>query len=281
VIADPLTIVTSEGIPLIVLSPHLDDAVLSCGALLTHASRRVPVTVMTFFTEARPPPHSRSTRRYLRLTGAADAQDLYAARRAEDKEALEHMGVACRHIGLPDGQFRRKPGHLLTGKPRWPERRLAELSHIYPTYRFHLAAGRISRYDDVTLRCVVNAIEAAAAAEGSALVLAPLGVGGHADHLLVRTAAERVPSRVIYYSDFPYNQRHTAKTDFVERRSLVQTAWRRGLDEKAELIRAYRSQVPSLFPGGRIPLVPEVYLVPGEPAGGSRGADDVRAGERQ
>src|SRR5437868_5354657 len=97
-IADPLTTVTSEGIPLIALSPHLDDAVLSCGSLLAEAGRRVPVTVMTFFTEAGPAPHTLSTRRYLRLTESADAYELYATRRAEDREVMEQLGAQWRHL---------------------------------------------------------------------------------------------------------------------------------------------------------------------------------------
>ena len=47
-----LTEAIEQGVPLIVLSPHLDDAVLSCGALLIYAARRTPVTVVTLFTEA-------------------------------------------------------------------------------------------------------------------------------------------------------------------------------------------------------------------------------------
>ena len=41
--------------------------------------------------------------------------------------------------------------------------------------------------------------------------------------------------------------------------------WRRNgsrlIEAKADLIRAYRTQVPTLFPGdGSIPVVPEVFL---------------------
>jgi hypothetical protein len=42
------------------LSPHLDDAILSCGALLTALPARSDVTVVTIFTEASAPPHTRA-----------------------------------------------------------------------------------------------------------------------------------------------------------------------------------------------------------------------------
>lgn len=49
-----LTEVIEHGIPLVVLSPHLDDAVLSCGALMTYAVEHVPVTVATLLAKGRP-----------------------------------------------------------------------------------------------------------------------------------------------------------------------------------------------------------------------------------
>ena len=58
--ADRLTRLIAEmetaGSAVVVMSPHLDDAVLSCGALLAHLAARHRVTVTTVFTAAAPPP---------------------------------------------------------------------------------------------------------------------------------------------------------------------------------------------------------------------------------
>ena len=94
------------------------------------------------------------------------------------------------------------------------------------------------------------------------LVLAPLGVGGHADHVLVRTAAERCGRPVVYYSDFPYNQHADPDARFTARHGLVARDWERGIDRKAELIRGYGTQADAMFPEGRVPRTPEVYLLP-------------------
>jgi hypothetical protein len=40
------------GAGVLMISPHLDDAVLSCGALFAHRSPRHPITVATVFTAA-------------------------------------------------------------------------------------------------------------------------------------------------------------------------------------------------------------------------------------
>lgn len=120
---DPLTgfvrTVVGSGTPILVLSPHLDDAVLSCGALLGWAGRRAPVTVATLFTEAAPPPYALSARQYLKRTRAGDAEELFADRRAEDRHVLERLEVGRRHVGLVDGLFRRlpRPVRVRSGSP--------------------------------------------------------------------------------------------------------------------------------------------------------------------
>jgi LmbE family N-acetylglucosaminyl deacetylase len=268
-----LTAALDRGTPLVVLSPHLDDAVLSCGALLAHASRRVPVTIATFFTEAGPPPYTLSARRFLQQVGFSDAKRLYQARREEDRAVLEGMGVACVHATLPEALFRRKSGPALDS--RWRiSRVLPELAHVYPTYRLHITSGRIAPEDADTLRGVVQFTEMLAS-RGPALMLAPVGVGGHVDHVLVRTAAERNGGDVAYYSEFPYNQRHEVDAGFARRNALIQTTWALELAAKTALILAYRSQADALFPSGRIPLVPEVYLFPN----GSRARHDGASAE--
>jgi hypothetical protein len=140
---------------------------------------------------------------------------------------------------------------------------MPELSHIYPTYRLHIAGGRVSPPDAGTLRRVLEAIEHLWPTP-STLFLAPLAVGGHVDHVLVRTAAALSRKRVAYYSDFPYNMRHCADPAFARRNALTEAIWDRDLAVKPALIRGYRTQVDALFPGGEIPLVPEVYLFPAE-----------------
>lgn len=93
---------------IIVLSPHLDDAALSCGSLLARAAASQPVTVMTLFTHSEGARPSLSARAFLHQCNARSAPALFEQRRAEDRMALRSIGVTGVHLGLPDALFRRR-----------------------------------------------------------------------------------------------------------------------------------------------------------------------------
>jgi LmbE family N-acetylglucosaminyl deacetylase len=250
----------SDGAACLVLSPHLDDAVLSCGALIQALLPRSAVTVATAFTAAGSPPHTIAARSFLRQCAASDAETLFADRRSEDRTVLDGLGAACVHLGMVDALFRRR-------EVRAPVvRRLGawcpELTHRYPTYRFDIARGRVSRGDAPLIERLVDEVAGLCDRTRAQLLFAPVGVGRHVDHLIARAAGERFPDRVVYYSDFPYDGSSVPDPRFITGHRLRAWRWDRGVSDKARLIRGYRSQVEALFPGGRIPTVPETYYVP-------------------
>jgi LmbE family N-acetylglucosaminyl deacetylase len=243
-----------RGVPVTVLAPHLDDAALSCGSLMLYAAKFTSVTVATFFTEAGLPPYTLSARRFFHQMGAQCPQTLFQQRRLEDRAALETIDVKCVHVGLTDALFRRRPYR----KQSLCTTLIPELGHIYPVYRKHVVSGRIAGDDADTLRDASEALQRLAGPR-EGILLAPLGIGGHVDHVLVRTVAEQSGKSVVYYSDFPYNQR-AAGSGFVQDKGLIEMRWAKPSEAKIKLIRAYGTQVDALFGGGSIPLAPEVYF---------------------
>ena len=189
----------------------------------------------------------------------SDAEALYRYRREEDRGALKSINVTCIHAGLTEALFRRLP-HL-GWRSMW-SRLVPELAHIYPIYRVHITSGRVAPTDIGTLKDARDIVKRMTR-RGPALVLAPLAIGGHVDHVFTGTVAERSDARVVYYSDFPYNQRYSPDRAFIRRNGLVGTQWTRLIDAKADLIRAYGTQVCALFPDGSIPVVPEVFFSEG------------------
>lgn len=72
--------------PALLLSPHLDDAVLDCWSVLTADA---PVTVVNVFAGL---PPAGTVTSWDRIVGAADSAELMRARHAEDREALALAG---------------------------------------------------------------------------------------------------------------------------------------------------------------------------------------------
>jgi LmbE family N-acetylglucosaminyl deacetylase len=248
----------AAGEPVLFLSAHLDDAILSCGGLISELSRRCPMTVATLFTEASAPPHTYAARSSLRQCRATDAASLYEARRAEDQDVLAQLGIDCVHLGATDALYR--PREIGNGLVTGLGRHLPEVVHRYPTYRFDIAKGRVSRGDRNLIADLCTRVADLVVTIGPALVFSPVGVGRHVDHLVTRTTAERLQTGVVYYSDFPYDEQAQPDPGFLRQHRLLPWTWGRRIAEKHQLIRAYRTQVDALFPGGRITGKPETYF---------------------
>ncbi len=248
----------ADGRGLLFLSPHLDDAVLSCGALLGTLGGRLPITVATVFSAAAPPPHTRAASSFLRQCAATDALDLYEQRRQEDVEVLDVLGVEHVHLGITDALFRRRQaGPALSRIGRV----VPEVVHRYPTYRWDIARGRVSRGDRLLLDLLLEEVRVLAERIGADTVFSPLGVGRHVDHLLTRSLGERQPTRV-HYSDFPYDQWHRPDPAYLSAHRLTRVTWEDGVHRRPELVRGYRTQAQALFPTGAIPSTPETYYLP-------------------
>ena len=85
--------------PCFVVSPHLDDAVFSCGMLLATHPESVVCTVF-----AGEPPGRRETP-WDRACGFADSRQAMQTRWNEDRRALEHCGARAVHLRFLDSQY--------------------------------------------------------------------------------------------------------------------------------------------------------------------------------
>ena len=90
----------AEG-PVVVLSPHLDDAVLNCWSVLAGDG---DVRVVNVFTKS-PPPGSAT--HYDLICGAKDSASQMQARLEEDAAALALAGRAPHNLPFVDAQYRR------------------------------------------------------------------------------------------------------------------------------------------------------------------------------
>lgn len=221
-----------------VISPHLDDAVLHCGALLgALAEDGWAICVVTVFAG------TSTVRR-----GIEPAFDDVESRCAEDDRACEALGVSALHLDLPEALFRFARGHP-----------------CYPDLRSLVGAAHPA--DPCTVEDVLRAIEDAGV-DGPSLW--PAGCSRHVDHQIV-TAAGRAAGATAWYDDHPRFAGSSAGMvgvdRFAEIRGEVMTydpsQTRSSVKETA--VRAYDSQVPFLFGStaavGRYAAMPEQFVL--------------------
>jgi len=222
----------------IFLSPHLDDAALSCGGSIhTQCQRGQAVQVITVFagspTEASPSDYAEELRR--RWGGATDP---VAERRREDRLAMAHLGASFKHWELCDCVYRLDPA---TNRALYATEE-SIFGAVHPLERaWHIElAERLAEEMPVT----------------AARFYAPLSVGHHVDHQIVHRAARRLFEQgfpVLFYEDFPY-----AGDQQAVEQALTQCgagAWQMrvvhlciaDLDAKCRSIAAYRSQISTFW----------------------------------
>ena len=86
----------------LIISPHLDDALLSA----THVAMSSPSTVVVATVFAGPPPAELRLSEWDLLTGASSSQERYRERIAEDERANAVLGSRPVHLAFPEMQFR-------------------------------------------------------------------------------------------------------------------------------------------------------------------------------
>ena len=221
--------------PVLVVSPHLDDAALSCAALL---DRVEPVDVLTVFSGLPDPPVQGF---WDRLTGFANSAESIPVRREEDRDAFSGSNHRLHYLDLLELQYAPNPragadGRAITrAVSDWVERNGTGTVAVPAGAGFHARRWRL----------IIKRL--ATRSHG-----AP-----HPDHLLVRDAAvEALRSartvQLLLYEELPYAFDGPADREIVHLAGTLSSAVipcsvEINRDEKARRISSYRSQVPHLW----------------------------------
>ena len=154
----------------VIISPHLDDAVFSCGGVIAQMVKEGPVLVLNLFT------------RYLsevKIRGVVLGDERYQ----EEADAARFLGYESRNLGELDVSFRREAYKKLGNIFRPP---VAEDLEWLPSLR-EKVFGVLEELDYQQL-------------------YVPLGIGWHVDHTLTHLLFEPWAGRegLLYYEDAPY-----------------------------------------------------------------------------
>lgn len=212
------------------LSPHLDDAVYSCGGLIASISctGRIPQVWTLFAGSPRERLSPFAKELHKRWQSGPEAVSL---RRNEDSRACMLLGAKFVHLDNPDCIYRFFPGSKLP-----VIQKNEDLFTPGPLAETEL----ISRIVEELAKKLPGHVE----------LYCPLGLGGHIDHRITRTAAELLGIPLVYYADFPYAAKdHSSLKSILPEGAVEQ---RVVLDETAIQrwiagVGQYRSQLSSFW----------------------------------
>lgn len=169
----------------IYLSPHLDDAVFSCGGLIWEQTQAgEDVEVWTICAGEAPAGRLPVFAQSLHDRWGTGEKTVWL-RRKEDEKAVKMLGAKKRWFEIADSIYRRDGK---TGAP---------------LYESGAAVFGAMREEEADLFKELAA-QFAEAVPAESVLVAPLAIGNHVDHQMVRLAAEHLGRPLRYYADFPY-----------------------------------------------------------------------------
>lgn len=218
----------------IYLAPHLDDAALSCGGQI-HQLTAVGKQVLIVTIMAGDPPADAMYSDFVRELHdrwelAVNAE---AVRRAEDEKACRILGADFVHWTIPDCVYR------MDSETRLP---------LYPTWE-----DVITAVHPAESQLIQDLAKQMAQLPATDRIVAPLGAGNHADHLVTRQAAEVCfGAKLWYFEDYPYVQEDGALTAVIPAGSFdwqpcIYSLQPENITAKVKAIAAYQSQVSTFF----------------------------------
>lgn len=219
----------------IYLSPHLDDAALSCGGRIFQQTAVGQKILIVSIMAGDPDPAATSAYAHMLHERWQLAQDVVAARRAEDAAACQLLGAEFLHLTIPDCVYRFNPENGQALYPDWPQ-----------------ITGPIHAAEEPLVQTLAAQL---ANLPPHRELIVPLTIGNHVDHQIVRQAAERsFGQTLVYYEDYPYSADETAFTAVIPKQSQRWQCQQIPLSAdavkvKINSIAAFTSQLSTFFNG--------------------------------
>ncbi len=235
------------GFEHIYLSPHYDDASLSCGGVI-HRQTLAGQSALVVTVCADPPPPNEPLSPFAQKIHQqwGNPEDVIATRREEDRVSMGILGVDYLRLHLSDCIYRGQPAQR-----EWYYNNGDELfGQIHPA-----ELALVDEITDTLIKLVPDG--------DKAVIYGPLTVGNHVDHQLVYAATKQLQRQgwtIAFYEDYPY-----VDPNYVLRRQTynleatltrlsganlqprIETFSEEDLRAKINSVAAYASQIETLF----------------------------------
>ena len=213
----------------IYISPHLDDAILSAGGLIydqVHAGHEVEIWTMVcgYPSDQEASPFARELHE---KWGFHSIEETVRSRREENRLAAKIVGARDVYFDFIDCIYRRgRDGNWL-----------------YTTNTF---VPPHPDDEDIPARMTQSLLEKL---KPDDVIVCPLAIGGHTDHVIVRRAVEGLSRPLFYYADIPYLLDNSSALKPIKAGMKAKYIWisGKGLSAWQDGASAYSSQIALEF----------------------------------
>lgn len=221
------------------ISPHLDDAVLSCGGLISKEVRinNTQVYVLNLFSGL-PEKNSLSEAAKQFHQSCGLGSNAIEIRKQEELAASKNLGYTPLFLDLFESQYRlNKFGQ-----------------HVYDSFD-EVFKGNAEK-ESTLISYLEENMEKIIKAHYFDTIFIPLTIGNHVDHVIARRAVENISQRnfpkekIKFYEDMPYACRHQQLTNpsYLENlTSILELLPSIDFERKLHTIEKYASQVSMLW----------------------------------
>lgn len=208
----------------VILSPHMDDALLSLGQHIINWKRenkkiKIITMVNSFGKNKTIPNYSKD---YVKKSGFKKVVDFEKARREEDKKVMEELRVEYEYWSVTDASFRSEEGVF-----KYPRRE-------------DLLSGKVVKSDQKIINNLIGKLNKIRAME----ILIPYGIGNHIDHIILRKVGEESKiNNKFFYLESPYLWEKFNWLMVIKNILKIKSILKNSSD-KNNLLRIYKSQYP-------------------------------------
>lgn len=210
------------------ISPHLDDAIFSCGALICELRKKANIKIINVFTGFDDKNYSKNGLIFLKKTSFENFSSLYKKRLKEDRRVFDKLKIITFNLGFKEFIFQR-----------------TSLTDYFNNKKIKKAIFE-------KIKSLTN--------DKICLFFSPYGLGNNPDHLLAREIIEKNFKNIIYYLEWPYIIRNYLEINKLTNHYQL-FEFKNNLFIKEDLVKIYESQIKSIFQDKPILLLKERYLI--------------------
>lgn len=211
------------------ISPHLDDAIFSCGGLIYELKKKNNIIkVINVFTGFDDKNYSKEGLDFLKKTSFKSFSELFEKRLEEDKKVFDELNINVFNLGFKEFIFQKKSLEEYFNDKKLKKAIFEKINNLLT--------------------------------DKNRLIFIPYGLGNNPDHLLLRQIVEDKFKNIIYYLEWPYIIKNYSKiAKLIDNYQIFE--FKKNLFIKEEFIKNYQSQIKTIFQDKSILLLKERYLI--------------------